>query len=153
MNSIVLIGCAKTKLPGIHPACELYRSRLFRLSFAYAVLQNFGPRKFILSAKHGLLSPNKRIKSYDQSLQEMTAQERRQWAKKVARQIKAQFLPPGWEIHFLCGEDYQRDLMTELGDGFVYHIPMRGLSLGKQVQWLQQRVIDPEVYRKMKEIK
>jgi hypothetical protein len=60
---VALVSCVKTKLPGMHPAKELYASPLFRLSFEYA--SKHADRTYILSAKCGLVEREQRIESYE----------------------------------------------------------------------------------------
>lgn len=66
MSKIVLIACAKNKMPHRAKAKELYRSSLFKYSLKYAELLN--PDKiFILSAKHHLLDLEREIEPYDET--------------------------------------------------------------------------------------
>ena len=50
---IALIGCVKSKNKGIHKACELYNSPLFKYQLEYAKRKT--DKIYILSAKHGVL--------------------------------------------------------------------------------------------------
>lgn len=129
---VAFVSCVKTKQPGTHPAKELYSSPLFRLSFEYTS-KHHADRTYILSAKYGLVEPERRIESYEQTLKNMSAAARREWAEKVAKQIR-ETVPRGSTLLFFCGDDYRRDLIPRLTD-FEYEVPLQGLSFGRQLQW------------------
>jgi hypothetical protein len=68
--TIVLVACSARKRGTPCPAKDLYTSTLFRYSRRYA--EQFGDRWYILSARHGLLSPEARISPYEQTLPGLT---------------------------------------------------------------------------------
>ena len=91
-NTIVLISCVKRKIDttnGPVPAKNLYDSPLFKKSLQYAkeVLNVGEDRIFILSAKHYLLSLNQPILKYEQTLNNASAKERKEWADIVWQQL------------------------------------------------------------------
>lgn len=97
--------------------------------------QNFD-RWYILSAKHGLVKPDDVLEPYDLTLNTMTVKERRAWAEVVlADLMKA--VPKSTSITFLAGKSYRAFLVEPLRTkGYAIHIPMEGLGIGKQLQWL-----------------
>ena len=129
---IAIISCSKKKQKGIHRADELYISAFFRASLAYA-LENFD-RVYILSAKYGLLTLHRRVKTYEKSIRSLSGVQRRRWAEKVAGEMR-QYLRSGSRITFFCGELYRKDLLPLLKEDFQCSAPLKGLSLGKQLQW------------------
>lgn len=139
---VALIACSKSKCPcrAAHPAQTLYISLLFRLSLQWAVRRQLD-RIFILSAKYGLLEPKRYVFPYDKSLVNMAVQERRRWARRVSKVLRA-VIPEGSELFFLAGEKYRWDLQDILKDQYIFTVPMLGMGLGKQIQWLQR-----ELYR------
>jgi hypothetical protein len=90
---------------------------------------------FILSARYGLLAPQKRIGPYDQTLNTMKTAHRQTWAADVRRQMDVE-LPDAQRCVVLAGERYREFLMDYLNERFVTEVPMRGLTLGKQLRWL-----------------
>ena len=130
---VALISCAKMKRPGVHAAKDLYASPRFKLAWKYASARY--DRVYILSAKHGLLEPERRIRAYDASLNDRTTEERLRWARKVARQIRA-VIPPMAFIDLWCGRAYWNPL-RELLDGYQILAPFAWMSQGKQLQWLK----------------
>jgi hypothetical protein len=92
---------------------------------------------FILSAKHGLLHPDTVIEPYEQTLKRMRADEREAWAHDVLGALRQNCDLERDQFVFLAGEPYRRDLVPHIKH---YAVPMDGLSFGRQLQWLQERV-------------
>lgn len=135
-KQIVLISCASRKLSQKVKAKDLYVSTLFKLNLKYA--QKLEPDNiFILSAKHGLLSLEQEIEPYEQTLNNMYANEIKQWADQVLEQISA--ICSIEETTFIClaGEKYRKYLLPNLKN---IQIPLKGLGIGKQLQKLKELV-------------
>jgi hypothetical protein len=67
---ILIVSCSENKLLGPGPARDIYTGPLTRLAIAYAELRGWTP--YILSGKHGIITPdhiiswyNQRLKTYD----------------------------------------------------------------------------------------
>ena len=136
MKTIVFISCASKKQPVRARAQDLYTSPLFRLNLAYA--QTLAPDNiFVLSAKYGLLDLDTVIEPYDLTLNSMRVKQIRQWANSVLQQLnqKADLIQD--HFIFLAGEKYRRYLIPHLCS---YEVPMKGLPIGKQLQYLVARV-------------
>lgn len=132
MQKIVLIACASQKLPHKAKARDLYVSTLFEKSLAYA-----GQLKpdaiFILSAKHGLLDPDTEIEPYNLTLNTMSASQVRSWAEKVLGQLTERADLQRDHFIFLAGMKYRIYLTPHLHS---YEVPLEGLPIGKQLQFL-----------------
>lgn len=76
-----LVGCVKTKRHHEAPARDLYVSQLFRGRRSY--VEATCDRWFILSAKHGLVSPQEALEPYDETLNEKSADAKRIWSAAV----------------------------------------------------------------------
>ena len=85
MKKVVLISCGSQKATKAVQAKDMYTSTLFKKSYAYAV-QLHPDKIYILSAKYGLLDPNKTIAPYDMTLNKMNSAEI--LAEKVFREGK-----------------------------------------------------------------
>jgi len=97
---IGLVGCVKQKAGQPAPACDLYTSTLFRGRRAF--VEGTCNAWFILSAKHGLVSPDAVLEPYDESLTGMSVATRRAWAVRVLAQIDSLGFGPTqtiFEIH------------------------------------------------------
>lgn len=137
-ENIVLVSCVSKKADQPSRAEELYKSHWFNKASAYA--KNVGNSWYILSAKHGLLSPDQVVEPYDQTLNRMGAAERRTWARYVLRDIE-KTIKPGKTLIFLAGLRYREYLVSPLEEkGYRILIPMKGLRIGEQMQWLNKRL-------------
>src|SRR4051794_13170880 len=108
---IGLVACGKTKLPVAALAQDLYQGALFKKASAYC--ERTYDRWFILSAKYGLLDPDRVIEPYDRTLKTMTREERVGWAAKVLEQIAAVNLPDA-TYFFHAGQRYREFLVGNL---------------------------------------
>ena len=138
MAKIVLISCVSKKLNHKSKAQDLYVSPLFLKNLQYA--KSLNPDKiFILSAKYGLLRLNEIIEPYDMTLNKMHSNEKKERANFVLNQLKKSTEIEHDEFIFLAGNNYRKFLLSHLK---YYKIPMLGLSIGKQLQWLSKRIIN-----------
>ena len=120
-DRLIIVGCVATKRVGDQrwPAADLYTSPLFRYRRAYAehvIQQPDGPflqKWFILSAKHGLVSPSTVIEPHDETLNRMAAAARRIWAEGVMSDL-TQRLRPGDEVLILAGQRYLKQSDVDL---------------------------------------
>jgi len=115
-------------------------SALFRAAYQFAT-ENYDLTA-ILSAKYGLLLPDDEIEPYNVTLKTMKTQQRRIWAEKVTNQIDERIgLLKIRECYFHAGKEYRQHLISLLNKaGIKCHIPLEGLSIGKQLQWYKQHV-------------
>jgi hypothetical protein len=131
MEAITLVACCGQKLGHPAAAAELYQSDLFRKARKYA--ERHG-RWYVLSALHGLVAPDAVIAPYDLTLGQMSAEKRGEWGRMVQIQIADAGLL-GCRLVALAGAGYVRPLETA---GLELEKPLRGLSIGKQLQWLKK---------------
>lgn len=127
---IGLINCVGTKRSYKCKAKDMYCSSLFKKAFAW-LTQNCD-KVYIMSAKHGLLDPEKIIEPYNVSLYGMTRSQRIRWSKNLYLQLRectdiqhdifiveggvkyTEFIQkaiPHWHI------PYERDLCHNFGTG------------------------------------
>jgi len=135
MAKVVLISCVSKKLHHKSKAQDLYVSPLFKKNLQYAKSLN-ADNIFILSAKYGLLRLNEEIEPYDKTLNKMRSNEIKEWANSVLNQLKKSTNIENDEFVFLAGNNYRKFLLPYIKH---YNIPMQGLSIGKQLQWLTKR--------------
>jgi hypothetical protein len=81
----ILVSCAATKHDEALEAEKLYTSQLFQKAslFAWQNARALNGRWWILSAKYGLLDPKKVVEPYDETLNTMRIDERKDWATSV----------------------------------------------------------------------
>jgi hypothetical protein len=134
MQRVVLISCVSQKLPHAAPAKDLYVSSLFKFCLRYA--QTLKPDCiFILSAKYGLVTLDQPLEPYNDTLNTKRDAEIRQWAQGVLQQLRSKFDLEHDTVIFLAGEKYRRHLLGEIGHP---EIPLMGLSIGRQLQFLKR---------------
>lgn len=133
-----LVGCASQKLHRPAPARELYVSQLFKKASAYAELTC--DRWYVLSAKHGLLHPNRAIEPYDIKLgtNHPTTPPIHAWADRVRDQLAVELADvPGVCLVTLAGQQYQTVLRP---CQWPFQIPMKGLGIGQQLRYLTSKL-------------
>lgn len=136
MAKIILISCASKKLPYKAKAKDLYISTLFKYNLEYA--RSMNPDKiFVLSAKYGLVGMEREIEPYDKTLNNKPSKEIRKWADCVIDQMKKEADLKEDEFIFLTGEKYRKYLLPYIQN---YQIPLEGLKIGEQLQYLKMRV-------------
>ncbi len=95
---------------------------------------------FILSAKHGLLDPERMTEPYDKTLNTMSAAERREWAETVMDALHPRLARVRVVVIF-AGEVYRKYLEPELRRrGIEIQVPMEGLRQGEQLAWLSAQL-------------
>ena len=135
-KTIVLISCVSQKLSHKAKARDLYISTLFRLNLRFA--QKLSPSNiFVLSAKYGLVDMEEEIEPYDVTLNTMPYKERKKWAEKVLKQMINCCNIKDDHFIILAGQKYRQYLIPQLAS---YEIPMEGLRIGEQLQFLKRRV-------------
>jgi len=90
-----------------------------------------------LSAKYGLVYPEQDISPYDVTLNNMGQQEIRTWASLVLSQLRRCCDLKQDHFVFLAGRNYRKHLIPHLGS---YEVPMEGLTIGKQLQYLKRQL-------------
>jgi hypothetical protein len=136
-----LVGCVKSKQPRAAPARELYRSPLFRGRRAW--VERTCDRWFVLSAKHGLVEPDRLLAPYDETLTDLPLAARRVWSGQVVLALeKALGDLSGVVIELHAGMAYLDSGLaaglSQRGAGLEH--PAKGLSLGHQLAFYKQTV-------------
>lgn len=135
---IILIGCGKTKRTVSCSAADMYEGSLFRARLAHA--RRSGCPWWIISAKHGLLSPSTVIEPYDVSIESLAAIDRIAWPVGVVQQLLSQlsddFEPRRCVVEIHAGASYADGLSSVLAAVSInVAMPLKGLGIGEQMQW------------------
>jgi hypothetical protein len=81
--------------------------------------------------------PDAIVNPYEQTLNTMAKQARIGWAEQVRAQL-IDLLRPGTEVILLAGMRYREGIEAFLREhGFSVTVPLKGLSLGRQLAWLK----------------
>ena len=132
---LVLVSCSKRKRATAAPARDLYTSPLFQKSRAHA--EATGVPWFVLSAKHGLVSPETVLEPYDVTLSTTHREYRREWARRVLSQLgEACGSLDGKSIEIHAGAAYATSLRPLLeARGALVSEPLHGLRQGQRLAW------------------
>lgn len=117
-RKIALVGCGSAKNPGVLPAKDKYSSSYFSVKRNYAeiVCDDW----FIVSAKYGLLDPDKRIDDYDVSVDDFTDAGVRNLMEAVSGDLwdeiadEEDTIADDVEVHFLLGSSYLDPLKNKV---------------------------------------
>jgi len=149
----ILVSCAATKRRDACEAEKLYTSPLFEKAsiFAAQKARALNGRWWILSARYGLLDPKAVIESYDETLNRMSIDERKRWATSVFKMMhEHDCVKPENSIIMLAGQRYREFLAPMLRQaGIEVSVPLAGLSIGRQLQWLSAQNQRPSALKKM----
>ena len=136
---IGLVGCSKTKVGYAAPAREFYQGTLFKKASNYC--QQTYDKWFILSAKYGLLEPDRIIKPYDTTLNNMKSNDIDWWAANTALDLEQYY---GAVFYLHAGKKYQtvckhiaKPRIGKPESKFIF--PLKGLGIGHQLAWYKER--------------
>jgi uncharacterized protein DUF6884 len=134
--TVVLISCSKSKLDKKAAARELYTGQLFKKAVAWA--ERHGYQWFVISALHGLVTPNQTIAPYDYSLKDRRgSRERQSWAHRTIRGQLTTHVSKASHAILIMPELYRRYIQPELDrESITYTNPLQRLAIGKQMRWL-----------------
>jgi hypothetical protein len=128
-----LVSCVCKKRSTAAPAKDLYVSEWFRRARRY--VEATKRPWFILSAKYGLVSPDRIVAPYDQTLNDMGVAERRDWVRRVQMAMDHQVVDVDRIVVF-AGARYREFLMPYLKRrATAVEIPLEGLRIGEQLGW------------------
>jgi len=137
MESVALVSCVGKKADSAVRAADLYQSPWFLKARRYAEAGH--DRWWVLSALHGLVAPDEIVAPYEKTLNRLPAADRRAWASGVLHQLDDE-LHPASRVVFLAGLRYREHLEAALLDrGHRVEVPMRGMGIGHQLQWLTRQ--------------
>ena len=133
-----LVGCVKQKSASPRQARDLYVSALF--IGRRECVERTCSEWWILSALHGLTSPDEVVEPYDVTLQDAGRAGRREWSEKVLESLDERVgLRPGEVVEIHAGSDY-RDFGLAQGlraRGVTVVVPTQGLPLGQQLAFFR----------------
>lgn len=134
-DCLYLIGCSREKLAGTHAARDLYTST--RFTRARRHVEKTGSPWAILSGKHGLVSPEKKLAAYDVDLSKQSAAYQREWAATVLKDLE-KLAPTPRMIVVLADAPYYSGWAPVLEKlGHRIHIPGRAGSDTTPEAWLE----------------
>jgi cytoplasmic iron level regulating protein YaaA (DUF328/UPF0246 family) len=132
--TFVLISRSKTKLSTPAKARELYTGQLFKKAVAWAQRHDY--QWFIVSALHGLVTPDQQLDPYNFTIKDRRNRERESWAHQTAAQL-TKYASPGSRAFLILPAPYRTHIEKELSIAAItYENPLVGLAIGQQMHWL-----------------
>jgi len=129
MTDATLIQCTNTKRDHEAPARMLYdESAYFRKMRAWA--ESRGDRWYILSAKHGLLSPDEPVAPYDE--RGLSTEQ----AEQIAFELDERAIS---RVYVCAGRDYLDTLTPALEEVYIDVVdPFGGMRIGERMNALTE---------------
>lgn len=134
----VFLSCTKEKASSRCKAKDMYMpSSLFEKSYNYAKDILKADHIYILSAKHHLLGLNEEIEPYNETLNDASVEERKEWTEEVLKQMKSRHIDFSAKTYFLCGENYIEFLEEHFKDSKSLY---KGKGIGEIMHWLDRKL-------------
>jgi hypothetical protein len=151
---VALVGCGRDKTAHAARARDLYTGHLFRSAHRYVeAAQAAGVLDawFVLSARYGLVHPDRVVGPYEATMDGKTRDQLDAWVRRVDGQLRGDWGYGAWSqdggaVHvvFLAGAAYVDPLMawwwgrsTPLG--WTHEAPLAGLGMGERRGWFAAR--------------
>jgi hypothetical protein len=139
MTSVALVSCGEHKRSTAAAARDLYTSPRFKLSLSWA--ETCTDRWFVLSAKHGLVHPDRHLSPYDLSLDSLTASQIVKWYDRVASSL-LDTLEGDDVVILLTDPIYGAGLKERISsDERIVLDPLKGMPLSRRLQWLATQTL------------
>lgn len=141
MRRLLLVGCVASKALAPMPARDLYQSQLFRARRDYAEAQGC-PWAIVSAYEMAIIEPQQLMHPYDRRIDCLSDAELEGWT--VMLQVNAYALfgeqLRGATVEVHAGKHYVEAVTRGLhGYGVTITAPLRGLAIGKQLQWYAER--------------
>lgn len=122
---VAVVACSASKLKGTHAAKDLYTGQLFKL--ARELAEKVADRWVILSARHGLITPNGPVDSYDLRIEDASDG----WGIVAATDfgVVLEGIAPE-QVLCLAPETYVSKLPVGFAKGWAR--PLKGKGIGQQ---------------------
>lgn len=136
IKTVFLVACSKSKAIKALPAKDLYISERFKLTRRLA--DKFSDKWFIVSAKHGLLTPKTTIEPYDLSIGSLTQKERTSWSIQICSKLLSEIDRQTRVVCFGDASYFERIIPKLIAKKITVYSPLQRLSETNQLEWLKQ---------------
>jgi len=135
---LCVVACSKSKnkKPGKHKAEDLYTGGVFKKSMSYA--DDICDKTVILSAKHGVISLDKKIVKYDFQMKDIPYSEKYKWKEQCAEEIM-KLTNNGDTVVFLTSHGYKSGILSKLKKRKT-EWPFHHLKQGQRLRWLNEKL-------------
>ena len=134
---LAVVSCTGPMRPQPARARDVFESPLFKELCTFA--EREADIWFLLSAEHGLLDPETVITPTAKGISRKESAARREWARLVIEQLTPHLT--GVERVLVLANARAREFLLDFlsREGREVEVPMDGLSLGEQLQWLRKQ--------------
>lgn len=134
---VLLVCCGRRKGTGTRRAAELYISPRVRL--ATRVARAVGKPFWIVSAKHGLLDPDRLVSPYDLSLDHLESRDLDWWRARLKEDLLRSYPSNIPRFVVLGSGEYANQIRHTLEDlRCSVETPIAGLPINLQLSWLKK---------------
>ena len=138
-DRVGLIGCVRQQAARRAEAQDLFVSPLFRGRRSY--VERTCGRWYVLSALHGLVTPDESLAPYDLKLKSLSQAERRAWSERVLTQLEADLgdlSESTFEIH--AGASYTNEGLVRglRARGATVELPAAGLGEAQELAFYHE---------------
>ncbi len=136
---IGFISATKGKLKNTDAAArDFYAvSSQFRYALSYCE-QNYEETYILSIGSLHLIHPDSDLVGIDTDLQYLSKWDKKHWIRSISNEMR-EFFPLGTELYFHTSNWYNL-LFQWLEPDYPIHKPLKGLSIGKQLQYYKQQV-------------
>lgn len=148
MKKIIFVNACKTKTDRAGLAKEMYVGQFSEKAYRYATKIEHDKIFFLSTVSH-VVEPEQEVSRVNRRFKDMTATEKREWAKVTFEQIQKKGIDVEKdELVFLTPKDYWEGivliLQKEGKSTENFKTPLIGLTLGKQIGWITDRLKEVE---------
>jgi hypothetical protein len=138
--TIALVAAPRQQRGAICRARDQFdRSPVFRRTRDYC--ERTRTEWYILTAAHGLLAPQQVIGPIPRALQTLTAEERAEWAARVAKALMARAARSAEPPTFMLYASRRfADAMRRAAPDLSYALPLAGMPVRQRSRWLDERL-------------
>lgn len=141
MGRIAFVSCGKAKATEPTPAGQFYTGQYFRT--IYDSIKPHYDEVYIISAKYGLISDQDILKPYDVTLNKMSDNERKLWARRVLEQYTSIYNGnKANEIDIYAGNNYRKYLLPLFTfAGYNVNNAFKGVKggMGMQISYIKNK--------------
>lgn len=147
METVILVGCGKSKRNEPSPARDLYTGNLFRAARAYAEREVAAGRAVgwaVVSGLHRVVQPDRVLAPYDFKLSDKPASDDPLWGRVCINQCHG-MTPTAKRLRIvvLAGAPYVQQILDNIMSHEIGTVevvaPLAGLQVGERLRWFNQQ--------------
>lgn len=141
MATTIALVAARARQRGVvcRAAEQFDASLVFRRARDYC--QRVYPEWYVLSTRHGLITPQQVVGPGERPLWALAAEERWAWAREVTRALDARQARSAEPLTFaLFTSQLYAEVLSRVAPHCTFELPLSGLSFGERLRWYDERL-------------